>query len=60
MVIAALAIAGVAAAIGSVVLHRAPSAAGSRRRRLQDSGWPIVLMVDGALLLATALLFAVV
>lgn len=56
---AALAVAGVAAAVVSVFLRRMIGADDlSRRRGPRDGGWSIVLMVDGALLLATALALA--
>lgn len=56
MLSAALAIAGVTAAVVSVVLHRATVGDGSHRPgALRDNGWSIVLMVDGVLLLATSM-----
>lgn len=56
MVSGALTIAGVAAAIVSIALRRATTA--DHGRGMRNSGWSIVLMVDGVLLLTTAVALA--
>lgn len=56
---AALAFASVGATAGSIILDRAATVHGSSRgQRLRDNGWSIVLMVDGILLLLTAVALA--